>query len=193
MHPSSNLDLSILEEGMRACFQFQDMNMIDHGLAVNAKYMELIDAIKQDSYPEGWLKPKWWTSSAGQRLLELQPSLEQMYMYQKYHDCGKHLCRTVDEEGRQHFPGHAQVSAEAYRVAGGDVDTAWLIEHDMLLHTGSCEECEPLMTHRLMPALILTAIAELHANAEMFGGVQSPGAKAKFKHIARRGGMFFRN
>ena len=136
---------------------------------------------------------------AGEKLLALQPDPRTMRLYQTYHDCGKHLCRTADEARCQHFEGHAAASAAAWRAACGDKDPrgdiAWLIERDMLLHTGSSEECAQLQGHRLAPALIFTALAELHANARMFGGAQSTSAKIKLKlkHIKRRAGSLVRS
>lgn len=137
--------LDMLEQGMRSCLQFKGQDMLAHGLAVHGTYLELVEAAGRGHYPAGWLQPKWWTAQSGSRLLALQPDPRTMQLYQTYHDCGKHLCRTVDEAGRQHFEGHAQASAAAWRAACGDKDPrgdiAWLIERDMLLHMGSNEEC----------------------------------------------------
>jgi hypothetical protein len=58
--------------------------------------------------------------------------------------------------------------------------------NDMLLHSGSAEECEVLRNHRLAPALMFASLAEIHSNAEMFGGPDTPSFKAKAKQLERR-------
>jgi hypothetical protein len=58
--------------------------------------------------------------------------------------------------------------------------------NDMQLHSGSAEECEVLRGHRLAPALMFSSLAEIHSNAEMFGGIESNSFKAKAKQLERR-------
>lgn len=114
------------------------------------------------------------------------PPLELMRQYLRFHDCGKPLCRTVDETGRQHFPNHAMVSAERWSALGGDPRVTWLMANDMQLHSGSTNDCEALRGHPLLSGLIFAGLAEVHANADMFGGTESDSFKAKAKHLERR-------
>ncbi len=171
---------------MRGCMQFRTQNTLEHGEAVWAKYQALQAAAAEGALPEGWRAPKWWSVEAAQRLASAQPDPGLMSNYLRYHDCGKPLCRQVDEQGRAHFPDHARASAELWASIGGHPDEVWLMANDMLLHAGLAQECEPLKGHRLMPALMFAALAELHANAEMFGGPQTDSFKAKAKQLERR-------
>ena len=41
--------------------------------------------------------------------------------------------------------------------------------------------------------LLLTGLAEVHANAAMFGGIESTSFKMKFKHLKRRGNAISRH
>ena len=166
--------------------QFRTQNVLQHGEAVLAKYHDLLAHAITGKLPEGWRQPKWWTPETAQHLAAAQPPAEIMANYLTYHDCGKSLCRTVDEEGRQHFPDHAAVSARVWQQLGGHPDEVWLMERDMMLHSGSADECEVLRGHRLAPALMFAALAEIHANAEMFGGPETPSFKAKAKQLERR-------
>jgi hypothetical protein len=42
-------------------------------------------------------------------------------------------------------------------------------------------------------SLYLTAVAEVHANAPMFGGFESTSFKSKMKHLDRRGKALLRH
>lgn len=125
-------------------------------------------------------------------LAEAQPSFVTMERYLRYHDCGKPFVHQVDDAGRSHFPNHAEASARTWESAGGSSDEVWLIRHDMLLHSSSAVDCEAYHGHPLMPALLFAALAEIHANAEMFGGLESSSFKAKAKQLDRRGGAYLR-
>lgn len=171
---------------MRSCQQFRTQNVLEHGEAVLAKYRTLMAHASEGLLPEGWRQPKWWTPETAQCLARAQPPEAIMTNYLRYHDCGKPLCRTVDEEGRQHFPNHAAVSSQLWGQIGGHPDEMWLMANDMLLHTGSAEACEALRGHRLAPALMFAALAEIHSNAEMFGGMETDSFKAKAKQLERR-------
>lgn len=177
---------------MRSCMQFRTQNVLQHGEAVLAKYRTLADHAARGALPEGWRQPKWWTPEVAQQLARLQPAADIMSRYLTYHDCGKPTCRTVDEEGRQHFPNHAAASAALWAEAGGHEDEVWLMANDMMLHSGSAEECEQLRGHRLLPGLMFAALSEIHSNAEMFGGPETPSFKAKAKQLERRTAQLLR-
>jgi hypothetical protein len=113
-----------------------------------------------------------------------------MEQYHVYHDLGKPYCRTVDEDGRQHFPDHARISASIWRASGGDPLIGDLIERDMDMHTLKPAQAAEYSRMDLVPALLLTALAELHANAEMFGGIESTSFKIKWKALNKLGRTF---
>lgn len=51
----------------------------------------------------------------------------------------------------------------------------------------SAEELEELAKRPEAVALLLSGLAAVHANAEMFGGLMSDSFKSKWKHLDRRG------
>lgn len=106
-----------------------------------------------------------------------------------YHDIGKPACRTVDENGRVHYPNHAQVSADLRREMAGDGPIARLIERDMEIHTMGADGAPHFLRDGapMAATLLLVGIAEVLANAEMFGGRKSPSFLAKIDRISRRG------
>ena len=171
---------------MRTCMQFRTQSTLDHGDAVLEMYRTLTSHAREGKLPEGWRQPKWWSPETAQQLAAAQPPEDLMANYLRYHDCGKPLCRIEDDEGRQHFPNHAAISAQLWEHLGGHPDEVWLMANDMLLHSGSAEECEAIRGHRLAPALMFAALSEIHSNAEMFGGIETNSFKAKAKQLERR-------
>lgn len=166
---------------MKACQQNQHQTIHQHGLAVASKYQDLIAGRHT-----GWKLPDWFHQFKD-RLLADQPDAELMALYHEFHDCGKPFCRQVDEDGKQHFPNHAQISASIWRVKCGDGLIAALIQHDMDLHLLKPSTIETFTRYDLAPALLLTALSELHANAEMFGGIDSTSFCIKWKTLAKTG------
>lgn len=166
---------------MLACEQSVGQTILQHGEAVAQKYKNLLS-----NKTAGWKLPGWFIKYSSE-LFKLTPSAEVMEQYHVYHDCGKPYCRQVDAEGRPHFPNHAQVSASVWRVHGGSEQVAQLIQHDMDMHLLKPSEAASYGRLDLAPALLLTALAEIHANAEMFGGIDSTSFKIKFKQLSRTG------
>lgn len=164
---------------MTICSQSQGQTILQHGEAVAARYKDLIGEQKME-----WRLPDWFDLDF---LLPLCPSAEIMEQYHIYHDCGKPFCRTIDDEGRQHFPDHAKISASIWRVHGGDEQIAELILRDMDMHLLKPAQAAEYDRMDLAPALLLTALSELHANAEMFGGIESTSFKIKFKALNKVG------
>lgn len=181
---------------MTSCIQTRsaagEQSVLAHGDSVLAHYEALLACAESGRFPDTWREPKWWTEEIGRTLFSLQPELETMKRYLRYHDCGKPLCLEVDAEGRLHFPGHAEASAAVWAALGGSEDEVWLMRHDMLLHTGSAVECDAYQGHRLVPGLLFAALAEIHANSQMFGGIESTSFKVKAKQLDRRGAAMIR-
>lgn len=178
------MDLAKTEEelliGMRNCYQFEGMNMLQHGEAVREAFQALINQLE-----------------GGESIIELPPQIVELYektkhklldsetirKYQIYHDCGKYICRTVDENGKQHFPNHAWHSANQYAMVFNDLLPAMLILHDMHFHTMKGDELIHLWTQPIAPTLYFTAWAEIIANSKMFGGFDSTSFKIKKKAL----------
>lgn len=167
-----------IKKEMENCFQFENINMIQHGEMVHEWYIDLFSS-----------KEKIWDFGKVHNqilsILTLAATPENLKNYHIYHDLGKPFCRTVDENGRQHFPNHAQVSYETWINAGGDEETAWYILHDMDFHLLKTGEINELITDRRAINLLLTAWCEIHANSQMFGGIESTSFKIKRKSLEK--------
>ena len=173
---------------MRDCYQTSSQNVLEHGLAVNQKYLEMHAYLTCGAPLQGdWRVPLWFSAESLGPLIATLPSANVMRAYQVYHDCGKPKCRTLDEEGRQHFPNHAVVSQQVWREHGGDDAVGELIGHDMDMHMLKADDLPTFAKSPYAFALLLTSIAEIHANAALFGGTDSTSFKMKAKHLDRRG------
>jgi len=170
---------------MRGCEQTSGMTILQHGEMVRDHYADLIGHIRDGKPLAGeWRLPDWIRDPS---LLEGLPSDATMAEYHLFHDVGKPACRTVDADGRQHFPDHAAVSARVWREAGGDEEVAHLIASDMDIHLLKGEGVEEFAQRPEACALLLTGLAEITANASMFGGIESTSFKIKFKNLDKRG------
>jgi len=168
---------------MRTCRQNEKQTIHEHGLAVAQRYQDLISG-----RTAGWRLPQWFLDHR-ERLLQDQPPPDLMELYHEFHDCGKPFCRQVDENGKQHFPNHAAISASIWRVYCGDGLIANLIQHDMDMHLLKPSTIQEFTRYDLAPALLLTALSELHANAEAFGGLESTSFKIKWKCLSKTGAL----
>ena len=67
--------------------------------------------------------------------------------------------------------------------------TSDLIGHDMDIHVMNAKEIDNFFNdnRQIVISLLITALAEIHANADMFGGLNSISFKMKFKRINQRG------
>jgi hypothetical protein len=107
--------------------------------------------------------------------------------YQIYHDCGKPLCIEFDEKGMRHFPNHAEISYQLWKSIHGDTDIAWLIRHDMDIHLAKAKDTETIASTKYWATQLLTGLTEVHANASMFGGIDSTSFKIKAKNLNKMG------
>lgn len=155
--------------------------MLDHGNMVHEYYKDLYNLLTT-----GNSKFEWDLSES--ILVKLKTIVNntllvsQVRDYHVYHDCGKHISQYVDENGRSHFPDHALHSYKRWLECGGDGTTAYLILNDMYFHTTSAN----CLTHiNYYETLLLTAWAEVHANATMFGGICSESFKIKRKKLIK--------
>ena len=173
---------------MRTCMQFREQNVLEHGLAVTRAFDTLMQALRAGEVPDGWRIPAWLMADpVRKQFLDRCLPADVLYWYQRYHDCGKPYCQVFDADGRSHFPNHAAVSERVWQECGGDPEVGLLIGLDMAMHLASAEEMAALAKLPQATSLFLTALAEVHANAKMFGGFESTSFKAKAKHLDRRG------
>lgn len=177
--------ISEIEQKMMSCEQSKGISVFKHGCLVHDAYVRLLNE-HLDGIPEGWRLPDNWKS-----LLDNQLPYDIMRKYHIFHDCGKPFCLTIDSEGRRHFPDHALVSADICRNTHGLEDIANLVSMDMDIHLLKADGIAEFAMRPECASLILTGIAEVHANAEMFGGLDSNNFKIKAKHIKKRTKQIF--
>lgn len=130
--------------------------------------------------------PSWYFPE----LLDLLPDDQIMEEYMIHHDCGKPLCLEIDYDGKRHFPNHADVSADAWKLIGGSDLVCDLMRHDMDMHLMKPSMLDSYTRKDLIPALLISALCEIHANAQMFGGIESTSFKIKWKNLERLGKSF---
>lgn len=178
---------------MRACDQAPNLSVWRHGELVAERYAELLNHLRRligsghgALHAPGWRLPDWLTEHAG-LLLARQADFRVAQRYQLFHDAGKPYCLEIDSSGRRHFPEHAAVTGSIWRALGGSDLEAELMEQDMDAHTLKAEHLDEFAARPTGPTLLVTALAEIHANADMFGGQDSVSFKAKWKHLDRRG------
>lgn len=170
---------------MLSCEQTSGMNMMQHGASVYQFFMDLQEHVLNGKpLSLEWKLPEW---SHDRTLWGGLLNAAAIQEYQIFHDCGKPFCRFVDEEGKQHFPNHAHISKEVWTEIGGDATVANLIGMDMDIHLLKDDGIAEFAARPEAATLLLTGLAEIHSNAKMFGGLDSPSFKAKWKQINRRG------
>ncbi len=168
---------------MTECHQTSGQSILQHGISVHLYYLDLVNHLtKGTPLKFEWVIPDWVHNPW---LTQNQLDLATIRNYQVFHDCGKPFCRTVDEGGKQHFPNHAGVSAKTWLAAGGSEQESKLMGMDMDLHTGEFGPFE-FAQRPEAATLMLTALAEIHSNAVMFGGISSDSYKIKMKKLNKR-------
>lgn len=169
-------------------FQTTGLSYWDHGSVVAIRFNDLIS----DDPQMMWRYPTWFTDNAAFIKTKLSDHKEKITEYQQWHDCGKPYCRIVDETGKVHYPDHAKVSADIWRSLGGDSFIGDLIEHDMDCHLLRTNEALEFSKNPNALILLCTALCEIHANASMFGGIQSDSFKIKFKRLEKCGAIILK-
>ncbi len=183
-----NLTYEQLIKDMEACDQTKGMSVLQHGKLVNNYYLDLIDHLRSKAKLKfEWRLPEWIETQKDKILSNLYAD-HTMGRYQVNHDCGKPYCRTVDENGKQHFSDHAKASYEVWKqLFPDDTIIQNLIKMDMDIHLLKSEGVEEFAKRPEAIALIVTGLCEIHANASMFGGIESTSFKIKWKQIDKRG------
>lgn len=189
------MNIHELIQNMESCEQSPGQSTLDHGVAVLLNMHDLIRGTPRGPVPE------WYIQNHGS-IVDALPDVRIWGTYAIYHDCGKWKVREVDEQGRQHFPDHARASSDLWLsvawtsgVMFDRVDVADLMRNDMAMHTYTADEMRysAILDHPdLAAVLLLSSLAELHANAPMFGGFESVSFKIKAKHVKRRGAQVCR-
>lgn len=191
---------------MIACPQTSVQNVLQHGKAVAevAKKLycwleepyEEVSACNRSCNCKDWVlkenpyKPfPQWMRDYREEILDAfnEYDWEQIEQYHIYHDCGKPFCRSIDDQGKQHFPNHANISAQVFEdTFGSSIVSTW-IKHDMDAHVLKAVQVPEFCSIEGCVILLVTALAEIYANASMFGGTTSTSFKIKYKQLDRRG------
>lgn len=171
---------------MQSCEQTAGQSVYQHGVSVREHAIQIIQYLKTGIIEGDWKLPEWLDNYREQIFSALLPQ-DIIDEYTIYHDCGKPYCKSIDEEGRTHFPNHAEVSYKTWLGVGGSYAAAKLMKMDMIIHTMKATDIEEFITHPEAITLLLVGLAEVHSNAKMFGGIDSTSFKIKWNQINKRG------
>ena len=161
--------------------QANGLNILEHGKQVWYYYQKLL---KDDI--EDMKIPKWYIQYKEEIHINLHTK-EDIEIYTTYHDCGKARSLYFDELGRKHFHNHAYESSQIWLTLGGKQHIAQLMELDMIFHTETYEQIvNRNLDNKTICTLLLSALSELHANANMFGGIKSESFCIKYKKLESR-------
>jgi hypothetical protein len=171
---------------MLTCPQFPGLNVYEHGLSVHEWFNKLQQSVWSEDNP---LKVPMWYKTLWKFFVNPE-DWETIKLYQTFHDCGKPFCRVVDENGKQHFPNHAEVSYQTWMQYAETEQDRWvgdLIRMDMDVHTAKGAAVDEFIQRPEAPILTLTGLAEIYANASHLGQLESDNFKIKFKQIDKIG------
>lgn len=176
-----------VEQRMKETMQTENQNVLEHGQSV-WKFTKKI--ICGDF--EGMKIPDWFKENHRDIVNNLH-NINDVRVDNIYHDCGKPFCLEIDEDGKRHYPNHAQVSKETWEKISDNTIVSELISLDMMIHTETAEEIENRnLSKKTAFTLLVTALAELHSNCQMFGGIDSLSFKIKWKKWDKRGKLLMR-
>lgn len=173
---------------MKNTYQFKNIDMLKHGEMVHDEYIKIMNAIKSNSVDE--LKNMCIDLSMEDlhQLYNNQYNIDIMSNYHIYHDCGKHISKCIDENGKVHYPDHAKHSSNLYFEYFDNEMVKDLIFKDMNFHNLKNEELMNWITIEnkvTVCSLYLSAWAELLANSELFGGKDCDSFKIKRKKLLK--------
>lgn len=171
---------------MKECPQTDTQSVYEHGISVKEHIFELISFLRTGQIDNGWRLPDWMFEYREQLLASLLPD-DIIKAYAVFHDCGKPYCITIDDQGKRHFPNHAEVSYNIWQYVSNNKTIANLILMDMKIHTMKAAEIDEFIKHPEAITLLLAGLAEVHSNAKMFGGIDSESFKIKWSQINKRG------
>lgn len=180
-------------EDMESCKNSIGQSVLEHGHSVRNHLFELIEFLKNPTVhlKYNWKFPSWFFSSGRKKLIVNLCDAYTLEKYTVWHDMGKPLCKVTDNEGKVHYPNHSQRSHELFSfVYPDEKEIGELIKRDMDFHTKSAEQLIEEYSgkdKKLICTLLLTALAEIHSNARLFGGIESDSFKIKWKRLDKIG------
>ena len=172
---------------MSECEQTKGQSVLDHGISVKNYLFDLINHLRTGSPLQyEWKLPDWVLQNKDLILSSL-PDDKTLKFYTIFHDIGKWKCLTIDNDGKRHFPNHAEVSYQYFTQVFNNPIAAELIRHDMDIHLLKSDGVEEFSKNPYALTLLLTGLSEIHSNAQIFGGIDSVSFKIKHKCISKRG------
>ena len=171
---------------MQNCQQAANQSIYQHGESVRDHLFQLIHFLETGTIEGEWKLPLWMTEYRSQLFQSLLHK-EVIAEYALYHDCGKPYCLTIDQDGKRHFPNHAEASYRTWLSVSDNYQVANLIRMDMIIHTIKSAELDEFIKHPEAITLLMAGLAEVHSNAKMFGGLDSESFKIKWSQINKRG------
>lgn len=166
-----------------------NLSILEHGIQVNQYFLDLYNHLQFNRKIQyNWKLPLWLIENKKFILEQLLP-IGILSNYQIYHDIGKPYCKIyeLDNQSKYHFPNHTEKSAEIWKSISPDNNIVKLISMDMDIHTMKAIHIDEFIKHNEAISLLITGLSEIHANAEMFGGIESTSFKIKYKQIDSRG------
>lgn len=165
--------------------QTKGLNILEHGISVNNYFHDLRNHIlNNETLKYDWKLPDWIFNKDLWSKLE---NINDINLYQIFHDCGKPFCLEIDADGRKHFPNHAAISSKIWVELTNNKIQSDLIAHDMDIHLLKSDGLENFLTLPYHTTLLITGLCEIHSNAAMFGGIDSDSFKIKWKKINKIG------
>lgn len=171
---------------MKQCYQTETQSVYEHGISVKNYLFNIINMLRTNQPKIGWKLPTWLFTYREQILNNLL-SDDIIKEYTIFHDCGKPYCIEYDNDGRRHFNNHSEVSYSKWLEIGGSNTVATLMKMDMDIHTIKDKDVIEFCNRPQAITLLLTGLAEIYSNSEMFGGTESISFKIKYKQIDKRG------
>lgn len=99
---------------MEETHQTKDMNVYQHGKQVWFYMNKILNGDHQD------MRIPSWFSENKDFILGSLPDRDMLQTYAIWHDIGKTETLVVGEDGRRHFPGHAEASRRLWLELGGE-------------------------------------------------------------------------
>lgn len=171
---------------MQATSQTETQSVWDHGVSVQQYALNLIEILHGREASLQWRLPDWFFQYRNQ-LIDKLLSIEIIKQYTLFHDCGKPDCLVIDEFGKRHFPNHARVSAEVWTTISNNQIVKELIAQDLDIHKLKAVNMNEFTKRPHAVTLLLVGLAEIHSNAQMFGGIDSDSFKIKWKRLKSNG------
>ena len=177
-------------EDMKSCYQIPNKQTVwEHGESVRENLLKIYDFCSEGKdLPIHWPIPDWLNSHK-KSIRQVLYSKELLGRYALFHDLGKPYCSEKDPDGQVHFVDHEKVSAKFWNNLFPNEDLIYkLILNDLKIHKLKATEVEEFcLDKRLAVNLLLSGLAAIYSNQELFGGLESTSFKIKFKTIKQRG------